>query len=143
MCGEKQLVGNGLVGHSFYHAGDDFLLALAQGLLLVVAGSLFFVFQQLLQPFGNDVYVVVDGKMGIIFFQRIGVNDRADHRHIFHALLSFMFCLEVFQVKPSAKRGVDNYHIGRVQLQVILQGIGRGHFNGMHIQVGQPLQHSS
>ena len=29
--GEKELLGNGFVGHSLYDAGDDLLLALAQG----------------------------------------------------------------------------------------------------------------
>ena len=73
---EIEFVGNSLVCHAFYYAGDDFLLALAQRLVL----AFFFIFFlrrmcQVGQLGGNDIQLIANGEMVVILFQQVVGSD--------------------------------------------------------------------
>ena len=90
-----QFVGNRLVGHAFYDAGNDFLFTLAERFLFAVD-------------------IVTDGDAFVILFQRVIVDDGTYQCDVFDTV-SVMVCLERGQVEPTAESRVYDYNVGSVQ----------------------------
>ena len=115
-----QFVGNRLVGHAFYDAGNDFLFTLAERFLFAVFLIFFFGMEKTVDFCGNHFDIVTDGDAFVILFQRVIVDDGTYQCDVFDTV-SVMVCLERGQVEPTAESRVYDYNIGSVQMYKVLQ----------------------
>ena len=88
-----QFVGNRLVGHAFYDAGNDFLFTLAERFLFAVLLIFFFGMEKTVDFCGNHFDIVTDGDAFVILFQRVIVDDGTYQCDVFDTV-SVMVCLE-------------------------------------------------